>query len=351
MLIANLIRARRTTRASFSRIRQAALVLVALAAVVPTAHAQHFPADEELELMLRYIVEDSIAPGIIVGVLEADGSTRVVSYGTGGPEAGPMRRHSTFETGSVSKLFAGTLLADMVRRGEVALDDPVAEYLPDAVSVPSLADREITLVDLATHQSGLPRDHRFHSWRDPFANLTTELLHEMISEAELRNVPGARYQYSNIGFSLLADALARAAGDSYAALVQRRILDPLDMSMSSFVLEGEIAHAMTQGHEADGTQPLYTRPEPVYGPGGLRSNVPDLLKFLAAQVGPPEDELELSMRMAHEPQARWEDGRMGLAWHIIEVLGPPIIWHGGTSGGFTTQVAFDPERRIGIVVV
>jgi D-alanyl-D-alanine-carboxypeptidase/D-alanyl-D-alanine-endopeptidase len=336
--------------AVFSAIRHVGLTFVAVVSFFSPAKAQHFPADEHLELMLRYIVEDSIAPGVILGVLEADGSTHIISYGSGGPEAGPMRRHSTFETGSVSKVFVGTLLANMVRRGEVRLEDAVSDYLPDTVEVPSLSGREITLLNLATHRSGLPRDHPFQSARDPFANLTTELLYRVVSETEPSSMPGTRYIYSNIGISLLADALGRAAGDSYAALVQRRILDPLGMSMSSFVLEGEIAQAMTQGHEEDGTQPLYTRPEPVYGPGGLRSNVPDLLKFLAAQVGAPENELEQSMRLAHEPRAVWDDGHIGLAWHIVEILGPPIIWHGGTSGGFTTEIAFDPEKQIGIVV-
>jgi CubicO group peptidase (beta-lactamase class C family) len=332
-------------------IRGLGLAVAASAVACTTAPAQHFPSTENLELMLRYIVEDSIAPGVVLGVLEADGSTRIVSYGSGGPEAGPLSPISVFETGSVSKVFAGTLLADMVRRGEVALDDPVSGYLPDAVHVPSLAGREITLLDLATHRSGLPTNHPFTSFSDPFADLTTERLYEVVSGAELRLPPGTGYSYSNIGISLLADALGQAAGESYETLVHERVLEPLGMSMSSFILGGQIAEAMTQGHESDGTQPLYTRLEPVYGPGGLRSNVPDLLKFLEAQIGVPENELEESMRLAHEPRADTDDGRIGLAWMTNEMGGRRIVWHGGTSGGFTTMIAFDPERRIGVVVM
>lgn len=90
-----------------------------------TAAAQHFPSNEDLEVMLRYRVEDRETPGIVLGILEADGSTRIVSYGR------PLGPKSVFEIGSITKVFTGTLLADMVERGEVALDDPVAKYLPE----------------------------------------------------------------------------------------------------------------------------------------------------------------------------------------------------------------------------
>ncbi len=72
-----------------------------------------------------------------------------------GPEAGP---DTVAEIGSLGKLFTAFLLADMVERGELALNDPVRKYLPASVKVPSRGGKEILLVDLATHFSGLPRD-------------------------------------------------------------------------------------------------------------------------------------------------------------------------------------------------
>ncbi len=108
---------------------------------------QHFPADNDLELMLRYLVEDKETPAIVLGVLEADGSTRLVSYGSAGPDALPLGPRSVFEIGSITKTFTGTLLAHMVAQGEVELEDPVSRYLPPSAEVPTFGQREITLLD------------------------------------------------------------------------------------------------------------------------------------------------------------------------------------------------------------
>ena len=88
------------------------------------AVAQQFPSAEELERMLRYMVEDSVTPGVVQGVLEVDGSTTVVSWGSAGPGARPLDAASTFDIGSITKTFTATVLADMVLAGEVGLDDP-----------------------------------------------------------------------------------------------------------------------------------------------------------------------------------------------------------------------------------
>ena len=138
--------------------------------------------------MLRYLVEDGEAEGIVVGFLEANDSTRVVSFGSSGPDARPLGPRSVFETGSVGKTFTATLLADMVLSGEVALDDPVSDYLPESVTVPALGGREITLLDLATHRSGLPRnpgDHEPADPEDPYADCTVETIYDFLSSHDL----------------------------------------------------------------------------------------------------------------------------------------------------------------------
>ncbi len=130
-----------------------ALVLGGAGVLAPapaTAQERHFPATEDVETMLRYLVEDGEAPGIVLGFLEADGSTRVVHYGDAGPGARPLGPRSLFEIGSITKTFTGALLADMVARGEMALDDPVQRYLPAGVTMPKWGDREITLLELST---------------------------------------------------------------------------------------------------------------------------------------------------------------------------------------------------------
>ena len=112
------------------------LVFLALTLLLPgAAGAQHFPSEQDLTELIRSRVEEDRAVGIVVGVLEADGSTHIVSYGDAGPGARPLGGKSLFEIGSISKVFTATLLADMVARGEISLSDPVSDHLPSKVTM------------------------------------------------------------------------------------------------------------------------------------------------------------------------------------------------------------------------
>jgi len=349
-----------------TRLRRSGItVFLAIAVLWPVTIAaqQHFPTDEDLRVMLRYLVEDGETQGIVVGMLEADGSTRVVGYGNPGPGAEPLGPRSVFEIGSITKTFTGTILADMVARGEVALDDPVSAYLPDEVTVPRFGGREITLLDLATHTSGIeeqkaiqllaqrgltPRDPQ-----NPWASYTVDALYTWLADLELGREPGAEYGYSNLGMGLLGYVLARAAGVTPRELVHERVTEPLGMDMTGYALEGGMERWMVRGHGADGVVPYWFATAAAEGAGGLRSNAEDMLAFLAANVGPPETGLEAAMRAAHEPQRPMggEGSGVGLAWRSYTLNGRPLVWHGGATGGFRTVVVFDPERRVGAVVL
>lgn len=331
-------------------------LLLCLALLVPaTAGAQHFAADEDIEIMLRYLVEDGETPGIVLGILEADGSTRILSYGSAGPDARPLGTSSVFEIGSINKTFTGILLADMVVRGEVALEDPVAKYLPDDVTVPSRNGREITLLDLTTHTSGLPRlpdNHEPADPQDPYADYTVEMLYEFLSGHELRRDPGAEFEYSNLGVGLLGHALARAGGMSYRELLRERVLDPFGMEMTGYALEGQVAEWMTRGHRAGDVVPYWFATEAIQGAGGLRSNIEDMLTYLKANVSPPETELGQAIRLSHEsrtPSLDDPNQLSGLGWGISSVGGRKLLQHGGGTGGFSTFIGFDPELGVGIV--
>lgn len=318
------------------------------------APAQHFPSDEEVGLVLRYLVEDGKAEGIVVGFLEANDSTWVVSYGNPGPGARSLGPRSVFETGSIGKTFTATLLSDMVLSGEVALDDPVSDYLPEGVTVPAVGGREITLLDLATHRSGLPKNPGNHQPADPgnpYADYTVETIYDFLSGHELRRQPGAEFEYSNLGFQVLGQALARAAGISYDELHRERILVPLGMTGAGFTLSGDRAQWAVRGHRSGVPVPHWEGTDASRGAGGMYANVEDMLKYLKANVGPPETELEKAMRATHEPRFKWGNtqAQIGLAWTVDTVQGRPIVQHGGNTGGFSALIAFDPEREVGIV--
>ncbi|HEX5869151.1 MAG TPA: serine hydrolase domain-containing protein, partial [Longimicrobium sp.] len=335
--------------------RLARRIVLALALLAPVAApAQHFPPDEDIRTMLRYLVEDGETPGIVLGLLEADGTTRIISYGSGGPDARPVGPRSVFEIGSITKVFTGTLLADMVERGEVSLSDPVARYLPEGVKVPSRNGREITLLDLATHRSALPRmpGNLVTSASDPYPAYTMEDMYAFLATHELRRDIGAEFEYSNMAVALLGEALARRAGGSWDEVVRQRILEPLGMRMTSTVVAGEMAEWNTQGHYQDGRVAPYRGWPGLQGMGALRSNAEDLLRFLAANTGPPTSRLERVMRSAHEVRSTaGETTQIGLNWLVRTDGNRTMIMHGGTTAGYETQIAFDPERGVGVVML
>ena len=338
-----------------TRIR-CALISIALALLIPSgAAAQHFASDEDLTALIRSRVEEDRAVGIVLGVMEADGTTRVVWYGDAGPDSRPLGIRSVFEIGSITKVFTGILLADMAARGEVSLSDPVSSHLPDGVTMPSRAGREITLLDLSTQHSGLPRLPDNMSPADmtnPYADYTVEQMYKFLADHELRRDIGSEYEYSNFAVGLLGHVLARVAVGSYEDVVRERILEPLGMTMTGITLDGDMREWMVEGHDQQGeVVPLWDFPT-LAGAGALRSDVGDMLTFLAANTGPPQSQLERSMRDSHEVRKNINE-QMGirLNWHVRRVGEEEIVWHNGGTAGFRTWVGFDPAKGVGAVVL
>ncbi len=334
----------------------ASILLPVFALLLPwTATAQHFPPAKELASLVQKRIDDKGAVGIVLGVMEADGSTLVVSAGEAGQGAKTLGERSIFEIGSISKVFTATFLADMVQRGRVNLSDPVSSSLPDSVRVPSRAGRDVTLIDLATHHSGLPRLPSNMAPADrsnPYADYSVQQLYEFLSEHELTRDIGSQYEYSNLAVGLLGHALSRAAGTSYEEAIRRLILEPLGIDMSGIELDSEMSEWMAKGHDLQGNVvPLWDLPT-LAGAGALRSTVHDMLRFLAANTGEPKTELERAMRTTHLPREQIS-GQMsiGLNWHIRSVGNSTIVWHNGGTAGFRTFIGFDPAREVGVVVL
>lgn len=333
-----------------------ALTALALAPGYGAALAgQHFPNESGLLELIRARVDSGRAVGIVVGVLEADGTRRYAAYGDPGPEAPPLGPESVFEIGSITKAFTGILLAEMAARGEVALDSPVQRYVHDGVAIPGRNGRQMTLLDLATHRSSLPRLPANLSASDPmnpYASYTEDDLHEFISDVLLTRDIGSEYEYSNLGMGLLGHALANVAGTDYETLVGERILEPLGMSMSGVTLTPEMRARLATGHDEAGTPvPGWDIPA-LAGAGALRSNAEDMLAFLEANVGEPRTDLERAMRVSHEPRRPAGGANsVGLGWHILTVGEDRIVWHNGGTGGYRTWAGFDPERDVAAVVL
>lgn len=334
-----------------------ALSAVAAGAAKAPAHpGTPLPADEVVAALVRPYIDRGQARGIVVGLVEPDGRHRVLTFGEAGEGARPLAADSVFEIGSITKTFTGTVLADMVRRGEVRLDDPVRRHLPGEVRVPAFNGREITLLDLATHMSGLPRlptDYVPPDPDNPYATFGAADLYAFLARHELTREPGVAFEYSNLGMGLLGHALARAAGrKDFQTLVGERVLRPLGMSMTGYGRDVPLGPWMTRGHRRDGTAAPYFDVAALAGGGGLNASVVDLMKYLDANIGEPASALGRAMRDAQRGHRSPRPGvELGLGWLGMTRGALTLVGHNGDTAGYSTYIAFDPRARAGVVVL
>jgi len=313
-------------------------------------------SDSAIRAVIKDRVDSKRSVGIAVGILDPDGHTRVFSYGASGTSR-PIDANSVFEIGSITKTFTATTLADMVVKGEVKLDDPVAKYLPSTAHVPSRNGREITLVDLATQSSGLPRMPSNFAPKDqsnPYADYTEQQAIDFVSGYALTRDPSEKYEYSNLGMGLLGIALEHREGLGYEALVRKHVIDPLKMSDTRVTFTPSMKERLALGHDDAGNVVSNWDIPGLAGAGALRSTVTDMLKYVAANVDPARSPLTAAIELAHQKRHGTDNPKLnlGLAWHILTTpFGNDITWHNGGTGGYRTFIGFDPARHTGVVVL
>ena len=232
-----------------------ATISVFLLPATPAISQDWFPAKSIVQATLEELVNNGRTTGVVVGLLDADGNSEVIASGSPGPNALPLDGESVFEIGSITKVFTGILLADMVQRGEVTLTEPVAQLLPSEVRVPVRNGKMITLLDITTHHSGLPRmptNFAPQDLQNPYFDYTVEQMYAFISGYELPRDPGEEYEYSNYAMGLLGHALSLRAGRTYEALLIDRVLRPLGMKHTAITLTPWMEKHLAQGHDAFG---------------------------------------------------------------------------------------------------
>jgi CubicO group peptidase (beta-lactamase class C family) len=222
-------------------------------------------------------------------------------------------------------------------------------------------DDGTTLEMLATHTSGLPRlpeswFARLDSTSDPYAALTPQDVYAAYASGEGRTPwRNAQDDYSNLGMGLLGHLLERHTGEPYDALVQRLLLEPLGMRETRIVLDAGAARQLVPGRDAEG------QPSPPWTFGALgaagayRSTIEDMARFLEAAVAQtPIPALDWAGTWTPRRSAAGET--VALGWQLDDLSGRlvgirRVVWHNGGTGGFSSWLGFDPERRIGVVVL
>ncbi|MDP3070936.1 MAG: serine hydrolase domain-containing protein [Opitutaceae bacterium] len=292
------------------------------------------------------------------GAAAAFVSAEGVGFATAGQfgpgDARPITPDTTFEIGSVSKLFTALLLAESERAGRVRRDDPAAKFLlppgdPDAAGLAN-----ITLVSLATHSAGLPRmASNFRSADGNRAHYARAQLLAAFRRDGVAATVGGKSVYSNFGVVLLGQALAAAWAGDYAMVLQHRVLDPLGLKHTWVGLPGtsrrdDFPPAIVKGAVAPHWEFDALAPS-----GALRSTARDLAQFLQACLGQRATPLNADIRECIKPLRTMGEGpgKIGLGWMSTAGPGRPIYWHNGATAGFRAFIAFEPEAGIAVAVM
>ena len=353
----------------------------------PAATAvRHLPSDEEIRALLADQIEaQHKSIGMVIGLVTPQGR-RVVSHGSTSQQNGrPVDGDTAFEIASVTKVFTSLLLADMAQRGEVALDESLAACLPADVRVPQRKGRQITLVDLATHTSGLPpQPPDLSGLDDPAApTYSVEQLYSSLSTYQLTRDIGSEWEYGNLDVALLGHALARRARTDYDSLVRSRITGPLGLSRTSTV-DASLAPNVAVSHDSD-LRPARRLALGALAPAGaMLSSANDLLTLLGACLGLVPSPLGaafhamvatrrpmrppmlimlrrywpvmLRMAFSRRPRQRMQPSafsraEQALGWYIAGRDDEEIVLHDGAGPSCAASIAYDAGARAGVVVL
>ncbi len=351
--------------------------LVAWSLAAATAMGLAFPTaaqakdkllDEAVDFVGTILFLETKVPGLVIGAVR-NGEVSIAGYGKirSNDDRAPDGK-TLFRIGSNTKTFTGMVLASLVADGTVRFTDLLQQRLGWDVQVPAKAGKQIRLIDLVTHSSGLPREvERPNAPADnPFATVTKDAMTRNLQGDPLLFPPGTGIFYSNYGFDLLAQALGNAAGRPYETLLQERVLGPLGLTSTTFNPNAEQSSRLMQGHNFDG-KPMPNVPSPpmIAGAGGLQSTVEDMLRWIGWHLdrfSTKDTELRLLDHAAYlvrdglDPvYGMDESGRMdamGLGWVVMMPKeGRPLILQkaGGLQGIFS-YTAFAPARGVGVFV-
>jgi CubicO group peptidase (beta-lactamase class C family) len=337
-------------------IRTAAAALVTTLA---TALGSSAVAQQRLDTLVIMRIEDDRSNVCIHALqidLDALPSQRLGS-GCATRRTDPPPFDARFEIGSISKALVGVLAAEMAARGEVRLDEPMSALLPAGVAAPQINGAPITLADLLTHTSGLPRlpvGFRPGDPANPYADLTAAGVYGGLAGLQPDHPPGTKYAYSNWAFLMLSDMLARRAGQPFDDLLRTRVLAPLRMN-DTRVSDND---GLVRGRHANG-QPAsnWDVPAAFAGVGGIRSTVEDLGRLARAMLGDLPGDIAPSLRSALQTSRntlRNGNARLDIAWAWHLRKRPdmqPLVFHNGMTAGFSSMLVLDIAQRRAAVVL
>lgn len=321
-----------------------------------------------LEAAATAFVREQRVPGVAVGVVHGDELAWSAGIGHADRAAArPQGPDVLHRIASITKTFTGTAIMQLRDEGLLHLDDPAVAYLPELRAAPSPfgAIETVTIRRLLSHESGLQSDPPGTEWvsatyeGDPVVTLART------SEFGPRVAPNTQQKYSNLGFQLLGEIVARVGGQPCEAYLHERVLDPLGMTSTGFdpLPEGLAARRATgyRGRSFSDELEVAVPFPPIGAEGGLWSTVEDLARWLSFQFRRDAEVRDgaqvlagASLREMHAPRylgdEAWTEA-WGIAWYAQRKDDVVWIQHAGGLHGFVSNVCFDPKERVGAIAL
>ncbi|MBI2814444.1 MAG: serine hydrolase [Opitutae bacterium] len=296
----------------------------------------------EFDDALRRMFAD-VPGGAVIARKDAAGKVDILAIGRrSAADAAPMTADTVFEIGSITKMFTGLLLAQAVVEGRVTLDDTLARHLPgELVLPPDVA--AITLGQLATHTSGLPRlpaDLSPANASDPYAGYGEASLHASLQNCRLTGPAPQPAAYSNLGIGLLGHLLTRVYGVSYEDLLREKITRPLGLTDTVVTLDGSQQARFAKPHSGSQRVANWTF-DALAGAGAIRSTAADLLRFVG-RLTAADSPLKAAWELARQPRADFPAyaGKVGLCILMSGRGGKLLYGHDGGTGGYRSHLEF-----------
>ena len=291
--------------------------------------------------------EEHDVPGVAIGVLE-DGVERHEAYGVTSIE-NPLdvTSDTRFQIGSITKTFTGTAVAELVARGEIELDRPVREYVPELMLADADATERVTMRHLLAHTGGWFGDYFDDTgWGDDAFAIYVERMRDLPQQTPV----GELWAYNNSGFVLAAHVIERVTGKKIEAVIKELVLDPLEMASTTFWPWEVMTERFAVGHTGSGDEVAVARPLAIgryaAAAGGLCSTTPDLLRYARLHLDQPP-----ALAPMQEPQApAGEEGQwVGLTWYGEDRFG--TIRHGGGTNGQLSLLLLQPSRSYALALL
>ena len=334
--------------------------------------AQTIPNNNRLKTKLDQFVHQSVLKlmaenpkiGLSIGVYQ-NGKISRYHYGTIAKGVTKLPNDATvYEIASLTKTFTGALLAKAISEQKISLTDDIRQYLKEAYPNLEYEGKFISIRDLETHQSGLPRNIPYDAkmWAKPdFDTLPFELnqiesgytVQDWLKELhgiELTKAPGSiEFEYSNIGINLIAVALENVYGKSYEQMISEWILKPLKMRETKFAFADVNQANLAKGYNDKGKEMPYLL-DNARAAGGLKSSLKDMLKYVAFQM----DESKPMPKISHQSIRINQDRTfgIGLGWQTFNPNEKTrAVFEDGGSYGFSNTIILYPDENLGFVIL